>query len=254
MIALTCSLDRTVFIRARRETVFRFFTDTDRWASWWGAGSTIDARVGGALRILHPGGVETLGEVLEIVTPERIAFTYGFTSGNPIPVGASRVTIHLEPHRDGTILNLTHEFADAAARDEHVQGWRYQLSVFSNIVANEVNAHAADTIDAWFEAWSIADAQDRQTALAAIAVSEIEYRDRFSTISGLSDLTAQVGAVQRFMPQMRLQRQGPVRHCQGTALADWTAAAADGTPRGSGTNVFVLGPDARLTSVVGLWN
>lgn len=254
MIALTCSLDRTVFIRAARETVFRFFTDSSRWASWWGAGSTIDPRVGGALRILHPGGVETIGEVLEITEPERIAFTYGYASGAPIPAGGSRVTIRLESMDDGTILKLTHEFADAAARDEHVQGWRYQLSVFSNVVANEVNAHAAETIDAWFDAWSVADPAARERALAAITVPTIEYHDRFSTISGLVDLVAQLGAVQRFMPQMRLQRNGAVRHCQGTALADWTASAADGTSRGSGTNVFVFGADGSLDSVTGFWN
>ena len=36
------SLDRTIVIRARRETVFRYFTDSLRWAKWWGAGSMID--------------------------------------------------------------------------------------------------------------------------------------------------------------------------------------------------------------------
>lgn len=254
MIALTCSLERTVFIRATREIVFRFFTDSNRWASWWGAGSTIEAHVGGQLRILHPGGVETRGEVLEIITPERIAFTYGYVSGAPIPVGGSRVTIRLEPHHDGTILTLTHEFADTAARNEHIQGWRYQLSVFSNVVANEVNGGAAERIDAWFDAWSIGDATEREKALAAVVQPTIEYHDRFSTIAGLADLVAQVGAVQRFMPQMRLKRTGAVRHCQGTALADWTATAADGTPRGSGTNVFTFATDGRVNSVVGFWN
>ena len=39
-------LDRTVVIRARPETVFGFFTDSGRWAAWWGAGSTIDPQAG----------------------------------------------------------------------------------------------------------------------------------------------------------------------------------------------------------------
>ena len=56
-------LERSIVIQARPETVFRFFTDSERWAKWWGAGSTIDARPGGKVLILHPGGVETLGEV-----------------------------------------------------------------------------------------------------------------------------------------------------------------------------------------------
>ena len=36
-------LDRTLLIQARRETVFRSFTDPVRWALWWGDGSTIDS-------------------------------------------------------------------------------------------------------------------------------------------------------------------------------------------------------------------
>jgi uncharacterized protein YndB with AHSA1/START domain len=52
------SLQRTVLIRAPLETVFSFFQDSTRWEKWWGAGSTIDPKVGGEIRIRHPGGVE----------------------------------------------------------------------------------------------------------------------------------------------------------------------------------------------------
>jgi uncharacterized protein YndB with AHSA1/START domain len=89
-------LERTVTIRAKRETVFRYFTDSARWAAWWGEGSTIDARPGGALYIRHPGGTEARGEIVELTPPARIVFTAGFVSGKPIPVGASLVTIKLE--------------------------------------------------------------------------------------------------------------------------------------------------------------
>jgi hypothetical protein len=44
MTQLPYQLDRTVEIQASRETVFRFFTDSVRWAKWWGAGSRIEAR------------------------------------------------------------------------------------------------------------------------------------------------------------------------------------------------------------------
>jgi uncharacterized protein YndB with AHSA1/START domain len=40
MTPLPHSLTRTVVIRATPATVFRFFTDSSRWAQWWGAGST----------------------------------------------------------------------------------------------------------------------------------------------------------------------------------------------------------------------
>src|SRR5439155_26438787 len=157
MPELPYHLNRTVVINAKPETVFRFFTDSARWANWWGAGSTIDPKPGGRVYIRHPNGVESLGEVLEVRDGERITFTYGFASGKPIAPGSSRVTIQLEPDESGTRLHLLHEFAEAGPRDEHVQGWRFQLSLFSNAVANEVFADAATAVDAWFGAWIVAD-------------------------------------------------------------------------------------------------
>ena len=137
MITSTVRLDRTIVIRARPATVFEFFTSTPDWAAWWGAGSTIDARPGGQLLIRHPNGVEVTGEVIDVRAPERIVFTYGYASGKPIPPGGSQVTIRLDGHPAGTLLQLTHEFSDAGARDHHVQGWRFQLSLFANAVAME---------------------------------------------------------------------------------------------------------------------
>jgi uncharacterized protein YndB with AHSA1/START domain len=247
-------LNRTVVIRAKPETVFRFFTDSARWASWWGAGSTIDAKPGGKVYIRHPNGIETVGEVLELHAPDRISFTYGFASGKPIAPGASRVTIRLDADSGGTRLHLLHEFADAGPRDEHVQGWRFQLSLFANIVANEVYGDAASAVDAWFAAWVIADREAREEMLAAIVTPEIQFRDRFSLLDGLADLTAHIGAAQRFMPGIGLRRKGDVRQCQGTVLADWIAVADDGKERMSGTSVFAFGPEGRIRSVTGFTN
>ena len=237
-------LDRTVVIRATPETVFRFFTDSPRWASWWGAGSTIDPVVGGQVYIRHPNGVEVRGEVLEIAAPERIVFTYDLTP--------SRVTIRLEPDQAGTRLHLEHEFADAGPRDEHVQGWRFQLSLFANAVANEVYAGAQSAVDSWFTAWLIADEQAREEALARIVSPGIAFRDRYSLLDGIPDLVAHIGASQRFMPGIGLRRNGEVRQCQGTVLADWIAARSDGKALMTGTNVFVFGADGKIGSVCGL--
>jgi uncharacterized protein YndB with AHSA1/START domain len=254
MHELPYQLDRTVVIRARPETVFRFFTDSARWAGWWGAGSTIDARPGGKVYIRHPNGVETLGEVLEVSSPERIVFTYGFASGKPIPPGSSRVTIRLDADEGGTRLHLVHEFPDAAARDEHVQGWRFQLSLFGNLVANEVYADAANSVDAWFSAWAIADDKLREETLGKIVTRGIQFRDRYSLLDGLADLTAHSGATQRFMPGIRMERKGDVRHCQGMVLADWIAVDDDAKERMSGTNVFVFSANGKIDAVTGFAN
>src|SRR5882762_7201438 len=58
-------LERTVHIKAPRDAVFRYFTDSRLWAGWLGSGSTIDPRPGGKVLIRYPGGVEVSGEVVE---------------------------------------------------------------------------------------------------------------------------------------------------------------------------------------------
>jgi uncharacterized protein YndB with AHSA1/START domain len=251
---LPYQLERTVVIKAKPETVFRFLSDSARWAKWWGAGSTIDAQPGGKVYIRHANGVETLGEVVEVSQPDRIVFTYGFVSGKPIPPGSSRVTILLEPFEAGTRLHLRHEFAESGPRDEHVQGWRFQLSLFSNLVANEVYQDAASAVDAWFGAWAIADDRSREEAFARIATPGIRFRDRFSQLDGQADLLAHTGAALRFMPGIGLQRKGDVRHCQGTVLADWIALDGDKKERMSGTSVFLFTTDGRIDSVTGFTN
>ena len=251
--ALAHRLDRTLVIRARRDTVFQFFSDTPQWAAWWGTGSSIDPRPGGRMVIRHPNGVEASGEVLEVRAPERIVFTYGYETQKPNPPGSSRVTIRLDSHPQGTLLQLTHEFADGDAREEHIQGWRFQLSLFANLIAGRAATGAASVVDRWFAAWGEPDATARERTLAAIAAAEIRFGDRFSCLDGITDINAHLTAAQRFMPGIRLERRGEIRQCQWHVLADWVAVASDGQERGRGTNLFVLDADGRITAVTGFW-
>lgn len=251
--ALPFVVERTVLIAARRETVFDFFTDSARFAAWWGKGSTIDPRPGGALVIRYPNGVGAGGVIVEIEPPERVVFTFGYESGQPVPTGGSRVTITLVATEAGTRLHLRHELPSAAARDAHVQGWRYQLALFANAAAQHEHAAVDPLADRFFALWAQADGPARRAELVALAADSLAFRDPYSCTDGLDDLDAQIAAAQRFMPGVVLARVGPARHCQGMALVDWVAKGADGTPRGKGTNVFELAPDGRIARVTGLW-
>jgi uncharacterized protein YndB with AHSA1/START domain len=254
MTAFPHLLERTVDIGATVDTVFEYFTDSALWAAWWGTGSAIDPRPGGRMLIRHNNGVEVTGEVLEVDPPRRIVFTYGYATGAQLPkAGDSQVTIALEPQGTSTRLHLRHAFADVAPRDQHVQGWRFQLSVFATVIADRVHAGAADTVDAWFAAWSNPDGATRDAAVARIAAPDIRFRDRYSLVQGHEDLQAHLGAVHRFMPGMRIVRDGAVRHCQGVVVVDWVARGTDEAERGRGQNVFTLGGDGRILDVVGLW-
>jgi uncharacterized protein YndB with AHSA1/START domain len=252
MKPLSYSVDRSILIEADREIVFSFFMDSARWAAWWGAGSTIDPRPGGALRVRHSNGFESVGEVLEMVAPERFVFTFSLQGERLIPAEESRVTICLEQQESGTLVRVTHEVADAVVASQLVQGWRFHFSMFANAVANYVNAGAPDVVDAWFALWTGPDAAKREATLGRIAARKVRFRDRYSRLDGIDEVVAHTGASQKFMPGIRMERRGDVRHCQGTVLAEWVARAADGQVKMSGTNVFVLGPGLRIDSVTGV--
>jgi uncharacterized protein YndB with AHSA1/START domain len=253
-IVMPFQLDRIVTIEAHPETVFSFFTDSARWARWWGAGSTVDARPGGRLLIRHPGGIEVVGEILEVAPPSRMVFTYGYASGAPIAPGGSQVTIQLERVAEGTRLHLTHAFTEQRPHDEHIQGWRYQLALFANVVAELLHADAARVVDTWFQAWNEQDADARLAVLGRVAAPDLQFRDRYGLTRGVDEMAGHLAAVHRFMPGMTLSRTGDVRHCQGRALSDWVATGSDGAQRGRGTNAFAFDADGRVREVVGFWS
>jgi len=248
-------ISRNVVIRAGRTTVFSYFTDSERFARWWGQGSSIEPRPGGAVRIVHPGGATAGGEVLEIAPPERIVFSYGYDDpAKPIARGGSRVTIVLADHPEGTSLELLHQFESTAGRDEHVQGWRFQLAVFARVVAEEAHSGAAARVDALLASWGEPDADRRRQLLAESVTDDVAFRDAFSCTRGRDDLEAHVAAAAIHMPGVRLRRKGDLQQCQGVALAEWEASGADGQPRGSGRNVYELAPDGRIRAATGFWS
>jgi len=107
---------------------------------------------------------------------------------------------------------------------------------------------------AGIDAWIVADDRLREEALLRIVTSRICFRDCYSLLDGIADVSAHIGAAQRFMPGIGLQRKGEIRHCQGTVLADWIAMGGDGQERMSGTSVFVFSPEVRIDSVTSFMN
>lgn len=248
------SVDRTIEIRASCSTVFRFFTDPARWARWWGEGSTIEPVVGGAVRIVYPGGERVSGVIRELVVDQRLVFTYGYeAAGRPIGPGGSLVTITLARLPDGaTRLELRHGVDRADVRDLHVQGWRFQLARFADVVTQDAFAGTGDAVAAWFTSWNDPDADRRRAALAAVVSADVRFRDAHGDVYGLDELVGHVTAVQRFMPGLTLEMREPVRRAHELALADWAGGAPDGKTTFSGTNVFRFAADGRIAEVLGI--
>ncbi len=191
------------------------------------------------------------GEVLEVDPPRRIVFTYRYATG--IPADGSLVTVVLEEDSQGTILSLHHAFSSAKIRDAHVQGWRYQLALFSKAVADESAAEAGVRVDASLAAWGEPDAGRRRALLEPAVTPEVVFRDAFSATEGLDDLLANLEAVQMHMPGATLSREGETRMSHGTALARCVARGSDGQPLGRGVNVYDFSPDGRIARIVGFW-
>jgi uncharacterized protein YndB with AHSA1/START domain len=254
MNRLEHALERSVLICATRRTVFSYFTDSKRFADWWGEGSSIEGRPGGAMRIRYPNGATASGSVVEMIPDERVVFTFGYDgSGKPIPPGGSWVTVTLEDRPRGTLLTLRHELADASVRDQHVQGWRYQLALFANVAAREQHVGVGTQVDRYFAAWSEPDPGRLREELQATTTEDVTFKDAFGNTEGWDDLGAHLAAARMHMPGLRLERDGEVRQCQGTAVVDWVARSSDGQEKSRGTNVFDLAPDGRIARVIGLW-
>jgi uncharacterized protein YndB with AHSA1/START domain len=248
---LPVHLERTVVIRARRATVFHYFTDSARFASAWGDGSRVDALPGGEVLIRYPGNVVARGEIVELVNNERFAFTYGYDDPKKsIAPGKSRVTVTLKDTHDGTELHLRHDVATTADRDEHDPGWRFQLSLLANVIANEEHAHAAERIEGWFASWSAPDGATRGPALERAVTEDVCFRDRFACISGRTELGLHIEATRRHLAGIEIEPAGESRLCQGTALVDWVAKGPGGLALMQGTYVVELAPDGRIRSVV----
>ncbi|MFF5264507.1 SRPBCC domain-containing protein [Actinomadura viridis] len=134
------TIEQTVRIRARPETVWRYFTDPGRLARWWGE-AEVDARPGGVLRVRMLDGPRPImrGRFTELVPHERIAFTFGWeaTPGAPdIPPGASRVEITLAADGDATVLTLRHSGLPFHLHDETGAGWAHLLRLLNAAAAS----------------------------------------------------------------------------------------------------------------------
>jgi uncharacterized protein YndB with AHSA1/START domain len=109
---------------APRELVFKAHSSCEHMSRWWGprkyefASCEIDFRPGGAWRIVHrgPDGEEYgfHGEYREIVSPERIVWTFEFEG---MPGHVSVETLALEEHDGKTTLTATSVFDTVEERD-----------------------------------------------------------------------------------------------------------------------------------------
>lgn len=122
-------LEVSVTVDAEPETVFAYFTDPARYVQWMGSSAMLDATPGGIYRVRMSDGVETAGEFIEIDPPHRLVFTWGWTEGNPVTPGSTRVVVTFTKAGDGTHVLLRHyDLPTDDQLDHHRQGWDMYLA------------------------------------------------------------------------------------------------------------------------------
>lgn len=128
------SLEKTIYVDAPPEVVFSFFTDPDKMVRWCGEKAELLPEPGGLFRIRFEGGIVSEGRYVIVDPPRRVVFTVGM-SGTAVPIGGSRVEVHLTPEGNGTRLTLRHEGFDPSQPVS--EGWDHHLGRLTRAVAGE---------------------------------------------------------------------------------------------------------------------
>lgn len=125
----TLSIKRV--IPAKKERLFRAWTQPEELRKWWTIGegwraefAEIDLRVGGKFMVGNKprrGELVLLsGEFLKIEPPDRLVYAWQF--GPTIP-GQSVITVEFREVGDGTEVSITHERSPKSMGPAAVAGW-----------------------------------------------------------------------------------------------------------------------------------
>ncbi|NJK32236.1 MAG: hypothetical protein HC927_07415 [Deltaproteobacteria bacterium] len=245
-------VERTILLHARPATVWAIFSETPRFARWWGEGSKIDAREGGAVRIRYPDGSTATGKVLALESDRSLTFSFGYDDPSKgLAPGGSTVQLTAREYPEGTLVELGHEVPSITTRDLHEPGWRYQLGLLAKVAHEDAHAEREAMVERWFGAWNTIDVQVRRRELEAVCADEVRFADGHAYVRGHADLLAHLAAVKRHMAGVELFAAGGLRYMQGIALVDWEARRG-GKVLLAGTNVFEFAADGRILRVTGV--
>jgi uncharacterized protein YndB with AHSA1/START domain len=127
-----------VRIGAPPEAVFPFFTDPDKMIRWLGDKALMEVDPAGAYRIEAADAYAISGSILEVDSPYRVTFTWGFPGeGSPLPPGSSTVEVVLTADGPETIVRVTHRDLPEALQSLHRIGWGHYLPRLATIFAGD---------------------------------------------------------------------------------------------------------------------
>jgi uncharacterized protein YndB with AHSA1/START domain len=131
-------LEREIVVDATPSTIFPFLSEREQLLEWIGTDAEIDARPGGLFKVLVGGKHPSLGEFVEVVPDQKVAFTFGWDEpGHPIPAGSTSIEISLVPEGDKTRVRLVHSGLPADAVADHTHGWEHYLDRLATAVGGD---------------------------------------------------------------------------------------------------------------------
>jgi uncharacterized protein YndB with AHSA1/START domain len=190
----------TLTIAARPATIFRYFTDPDRFARWMGEASVLDPEPGGRLRVGYPTGQVATGRVVAVEPDRRICFTWGYEGdGQAVPAGSSTVEITLEPVDGGTEVRLRHSGLPAGEPPlAHLAGWRHAMATLAYAgSADQLAPVLGERVADWLAAWNEPDPDRRADLLSRCLAAGGRFRDPTAAVDGAGPLADHIGMVQR---------------------------------------------------------
>jgi len=131
----TIELERR--IDAPPDTVFAFFTDSEKYRQWQGLEAELDPRPGGIFRVVqNEAGYVARGEFLEIDPPRRVVFSWGWEGIDGLLPGESTVEVDLVEDRGSTLLRLRHNgLPSDSACQLHTYGWGVGLDALEAVLS-----------------------------------------------------------------------------------------------------------------------
>jgi uncharacterized protein YndB with AHSA1/START domain len=254
-----------VRIAAAPATVWTFLSDGERFRAWIGAyagqaplaGTRIDPRPGGAVRVEYPGGQFGVGKVTEMIPQQRIAFSWGYEKpGEAVAPGATTVEITLQPTPDGTLVELRHRgLPSEDARRGHCGGWTHYLSMLARAAAEGQHGPLLARLwEDYYQAWSEHDATARLRLLEVCCEPDVRVRTSFACTDSLPDFSAHIANGLKHMPGMSIRPRGNPQHLHGCTRHEWELVAPGGAVVMAGVNFATLSPGGRIAQLVSFSN
>ena len=122
-------------IPATPDEAFALFSEPERLRRWFAVTASIDATVGGDVRIAPVAGSINRGSITELDPGRRFVWTWGWEGSEAGP-GSSTVAVDFEPHDDGTLVRLTHSGLPDDEVAGHTDGWAHYLGRLATAAAD----------------------------------------------------------------------------------------------------------------------